>query len=67
MIHHTGARPPRADYDALSALHCVDFKDMPPEFRATVFAKTMTLFAHEGFPLVHLMPPAIAGRFKALQ
>jgi hypothetical protein len=63
----TGAIPPRKDYDALHAIHCVHWADMPPDFRAAVFAKTMALFAHDGFPLERLMLPAITSRFKALQ
>ncbi len=63
----TGAIPPRKEYNALRALHCVDWADMAPDFRAAVFAKTLALFQHDGFPLEQLMLPAIAGRLKALQ
>ncbi len=63
----TGAIPPQRDLDALAAIHCVNWADMAPDFRAAVFAKTLALFTHDGFPLEQLMLPAIAGRFKALQ
>lgn len=62
-----GAIPPRREYNALHAIHCVHWADMAPDFRAAVFAKTLALFTHDGFPLEQLMLPAIAGRFKALQ
>lgn len=41
--------PPADDYNALRALHCVDWNKMPPDFRQQVFVKTLGLFAHTGF------------------
>lgn len=63
----TGAVPPKADYDALHALHCVDWADMPREFRDQVFVKTLELFSHSDFPLDQIEAIGYAGDLKALQ
>lgn len=63
----TGAIAPTADYNALRALHCVHWSDMPDGFRAQVFVKTLELFTHSGFPLDQIMLSATAGIVRALQ
>lgn len=37
--------PNKAQYDALHALHCVDYSAMTPEFREQVYKRTLALFA----------------------
>lgn len=59
--------PPATDYEALSALHCVDWKKMPADFRQQVFVKTLELFTHSGFPLEQIMEAAAGKRLQALQ
>jgi len=43
LINLTGCVPDGDDYRALSALHCVDWKDMDAELREMVFLKTVTV------------------------
>jgi len=47
----TGAIPTGRDYRALSALHCVDWKDMSPNLREEVYQKTIGTFQLIGFDL----------------
>ena len=63
----TGAIPPSADYNALSALHCVHWSDMPASFRDEVFVKTLELFRHSGFQIDQIMLSATTGHLRALQ
>jgi hypothetical protein len=63
----TGSIAPTADYNALRALHCVNWSDMPAGFRDQVFVKTLELFTNSGFPLDQIMLPAAAGTLRALQ
>ena len=67
LLKITGAIPPKADYNALHALHCVDWSDMPAGFREQVFVKTLELFTHSGFPLESIMLSASCGTLRALQ
>jgi len=62
-----GAIAPKADYNALSALHCIEWSEMPPELRDYVFATTLNLFTHTGFQLDQLMQLGACGQLKALQ
>ena len=61
-----GVIPPAADYDALSALHCVHWSKMPADFRDQVFVKTLELFTHAGFPLERILEAAAGKRLRAL-
>jgi len=47
----TGAIPDCEDYDALSALHCVNWSNMSPELRQAVYKKTISMLSEEGFDL----------------
>lgn len=50
-IKITGCIPNKKDYQALSALHCVDWSDMDKELRQLVFVKTMEIFDNPGFDI----------------
>lgn len=63
----TGCIPPRADYNALNAVHCVNFSDMPKAFRDQLFVKTLELFNHSGFPLEEIMILAASNKLRVLQ
>lgn len=62
-----GAIPQSADYTALSAVHCVQWADMPAGFRQQVFVKTLEMFTHTGFPLERVMQRVADGQLRALQ
>ena len=47
----SGAIPTAKDYDSLSALHCISWKDMSLDLRTAVFKKTINIFSQEGFDL----------------
>ena len=47
----TNSIPDAHDYDCLSALHCISWKDMSSELRQAVFDKTINMFSCEGFDL----------------
>ncbi len=47
----TNAIPNDRDYKALSAIHCVNWSEMNPKFRQTVFDKTLEVVFGEGFDL----------------
>jgi len=47
----TGSIPNGQDYDALSALHCINWRDMAPNLRETVFEKTVAMLSCDGFDL----------------
>ena len=40
----TGIKPNKRDYDALSALHCVNWGTMDPELRDMTFGVVMSMF-----------------------
>lgn len=61
------AIPPSADYNALAALHCVQWADMSQDFRQQVFVKTLEMFSHTGFPLEQIMQIGATGQLRALQ
>jgi len=46
-----GVIPNGRDYNALSALHCVDWKDMSPDLRNEVYQRTIDTFQLRGFDL----------------
>jgi len=46
-----GSIPDGHEYDSLSALHCISWKDMSPELRKEVFDRTRGFFAGRGFDL----------------
>ncbi len=49
-IKISGCVPPDPkDYQALSAMHCVDFSDMSADLRKMVLAKTMQIFENPKF------------------
>lgn len=58
--------PPAADYEALSALHCVHWDKMPADFRQQVLVKTLELFTHAGFPLEQILEAAVTHKLRAL-
>ena len=47
----TRSIPNGHDYDCLSALHCVHWKDMSPDLRKTVFDTTIKMMLCDGFDL----------------
>jgi hypothetical protein len=47
----TGSIPNQRDYNALAALHCVNWSEMSPELRRAVLEKTVTMLSSEGFDL----------------
>ena len=52
VIQITGCIPPDPkDYQALSALHCVDWADMSQDLRNQVMLKTLQIFEQPGFDL----------------
>jgi hypothetical protein len=63
----SGVIPPTADYEALSALHCVYWNKMPDNFRQQVFVKTLELFTHTGFPLEQIMVAAACNKLQVLR
>lgn len=58
----TQSIPPADCYNALRALHCVDWNKMPPDFRQQVFVKTLELFTHTGFALEQIIVKAASGK-----
>ena len=46
-----GIIPPQSDRDTLSALHCIRWSEMMPQFRERVMEKVLALMTHEGFDL----------------
>lgn len=63
----TGSIPPTTDYNALHAMHCVHWSDMPAGFRHQVFEKTLELFNHTVFPIEKISLSAALSNLKALQ
>ena len=49
VLKLTGCIPDKKDYQALRALHCVDWVDMDADLRNTVMLKTMQMFETPGF------------------
>jgi len=43
------AIPRATDYDCLSALHCVHWKNMPSELREEVYNRTLAMFSQSSF------------------
>ena len=37
---------PRDEYETLRALHCIDYSEMPPDFRVQLFQKIIGLFEY---------------------
>lgn len=52
LIKITSCIPPsQKDYEALSALHCVEWKAMSPDLRNQVLLKVLQIFEQPGFDL----------------
>lgn len=47
----TGSIPNKKTYDALHALHCVNYSSMPSALREQIVKKTLSLFQNDGFDL----------------
>lgn len=62
-----GVIPLGKDYQVLAALHCIDWKDMPLDFRNQVFVNTLDLFRHAGFQLEQIAQLGATGRLRVLQ
>lgn len=54
ILKITGGVPDRKNYDLLRALHCVEFKDMPPRIRIEL--PRMIQLVVEGQPIVYPPP-----------
>lgn len=46
-----GIVPPQSDMDTLSALHCINWSEMAPDFRERVMEKVLAIMTHPGFDL----------------
>ena len=46
-----GIIPPQSDMDTLSALHCINWSEMTPEFREQVMERVLAVMTHPGFDL----------------
>ena len=44
-------KPPEAEYKPLNAIHCVNYSEMPAEFKQEVFIRTLRLFRHKALCL----------------
>ena len=51
VLKLTGCIPDQKDYQALSLLHCVSWRDMDAEMRNMVMLKTMQMFESPGFDM----------------
>jgi hypothetical protein len=45
----TGAIPNKEVYKIMSTIHCVDFKEMEPDFRQWIFEQSILMFQANGF------------------
>ena len=49
LIKLIGCIPNKKDYDALHCLHCVEWNDMPPDLRAGVLERVVSIVQSVGF------------------